>query len=250
MKSVVTTRPFWIVRRLGFNWFTDLRKTIDLDIFFGGWEPETLRFLEKELKLGDTVLEVGANIGAHTLPMARKVGPSGLILAVEPTVYATQRLTTNLYLNSDISNVSIITELVSDSRAQIELVEIQSDWSWFGEARKEVLRDPVASTVDHLLESRRVDHISLLKIDVDGHEFRVISGACKTLERCKPTVLIELCETALQANGSSVSQLHGLLKTFGFVAYDAGDGAALSDEKVLKKSEDSFSLNVVYRPDA
>jgi tRNA G37 N-methylase Trm5 len=75
-----------VIRRNGITWELDLQEGIDFSIFlFGGFELATLRLYDSILRPGDIVLDVGANIGAHTLPFARLVGKDARVYAFEPT---------------------------------------------------------------------------------------------------------------------------------------------------------------------
>ena len=70
--------PSTQVTRQGIRWAQDLREGIDFSIWLlGSFEPETVRCYQRLIRPGDVVLDIGANIGAHTLPLARAVGPSG-----------------------------------------------------------------------------------------------------------------------------------------------------------------------------
>ncbi len=76
-------------------------RSLDLYGEFSEGEVEMFRQL---VRPGDTVLDIGANIGAHTLFFARHVGPSGSVVAVEPQRVVFQTLCANLALNS-VTNV-------------------------------------------------------------------------------------------------------------------------------------------------
>jgi hypothetical protein len=72
------------VIRNGLCWQLDLREGIDFSIWpFGFFEPETVACYSRIIKSGDTVLNVAANIGAHTVPIAKLVGAKGRVLAFE-----------------------------------------------------------------------------------------------------------------------------------------------------------------------
>lgn len=91
------------VLRDGFTWDLDLREGIDFAIYLlGRFEASTTRAYEGIVRPGDTVLDIGANIGAHTLPLARLVGPAGRVVAFEPTRYAHDKLLINLSLNAPL----------------------------------------------------------------------------------------------------------------------------------------------------
>jgi hypothetical protein len=69
----------------GINYELDLREVIDSQMFYAGSrEPNTSKALEMLCRKGDLVLDIGANIGSHTLPMAKMVGENGEVIAFEP----------------------------------------------------------------------------------------------------------------------------------------------------------------------
>jgi Protein-L-isoaspartate(D-aspartate) O-methyltransferase (PCMT) len=74
------------VTRDGLRCDLDLSQAIDLTIFvLGRFEPSTVAAFRRYVKPGATVLDIGANIGVHTLQLARLVGPQGRVLSFEPT---------------------------------------------------------------------------------------------------------------------------------------------------------------------
>ena len=85
--------------RDGITYSLDLRESVDRGIFLLGWEPLTISWLNKNLKTGDVIIEVGANIGAHSLIMSSIIGPDGSLYCFEPTNFAFDKLTTNFALN-------------------------------------------------------------------------------------------------------------------------------------------------------
>ncbi len=94
------------VKRGGVTWNLDLHEGIDFSIFLlGGFERGTLRLYTQLLgrERCEVVLDIGANIGAHTLPLAQLVVPKGgKVYAFEPTVYAYGKLLENIALNPSI----------------------------------------------------------------------------------------------------------------------------------------------------
>ena len=93
-----------VFRRGGIVWELDLREGIDFAIYLqGGFEPAALREYRRVVKPGSVALDIGANIGSHTLPLAQIVGPSGRVYSFEPTDYAFEKQLRNLSLNRDLS---------------------------------------------------------------------------------------------------------------------------------------------------
>ncbi|MBX6324228.1 MAG: FkbM family methyltransferase, partial [Rhodospirillaceae bacterium] len=91
------------VVRAGVRWELDLREGIDLAVYLNLYERATSRAIARHLRAGAVALDIGANIGAHTLPMARRVGPAGRVVAFEPTDYAFAKLRRNVGLNPDLA---------------------------------------------------------------------------------------------------------------------------------------------------
>src|SRR6266436_206522 len=84
------------VFRDGLKWRLDLEQGIDLAIYLlGAFERSTVNAYRKIVQPGDTVLDIGANVGAHTLHLARLVGNNGTVIAYEPTAYAVRKLRQN-----------------------------------------------------------------------------------------------------------------------------------------------------------
>src|SRR6266481_4647933 len=92
-----------IVKRDDMIFDLDLSQGIDFAIYLGIFEPGTRNALKELVKPSSVVLDIGANIGVHTLLLARLVGPSGRVLSFEPTEFAIQKLCRNLDLNRDLA---------------------------------------------------------------------------------------------------------------------------------------------------
>ena len=89
--------------RAGICWHLDLHEGIDFAIYLTGrYEPDTVTTMASLIKSGDVVLDIGANIGAHTLSMARMIGKEGEVFAFEPTKYAFDKLVANTTLNPNL----------------------------------------------------------------------------------------------------------------------------------------------------
>ena len=91
------------VRRNGLEYDLDCRELIDYRFSTSGWESETMNSSRNHVKHGFVTLEVGANVGAHTLVIAKLSGNDGIVHAVEPTDFARAKLLKNLNLNPEIA---------------------------------------------------------------------------------------------------------------------------------------------------
>lgn len=190
-----------VIRRNGITWELDLREGIDFSIFLlGGFELATLRLYKSILEAGDVVLDIGANIGAHTLPFAKLVGKHGRVYAFEPTQYAFEKLGRNVRANPAISpSIELVhAMLVSENRDAIAPA-IYSSWPLHGEeglhdqhrGRLMSTFDAVAITLDEFVDQKKIECVNFIKLDVDGNEASVLAGAVDTLRRYRPRVLME-----------------------------------------------------------
>lgn len=140
---------------------------------------------------GDLVLEVGANIGAHTLDLAWAVGPTGRVHAFEPQRIIFQMLCANMALNG-ITNVhchhaaagaedgyAVVPELDYSIKGNFGSVSLERTTT--GERVPKVRLDSLLA----------LDRLRLLKIDVEGMEQEVILGARALIERFKPVLYVE-----------------------------------------------------------
>src|ERR1700744_2187718 len=92
-----------VVTRDGAVYSLDLSQGIDFAIYLHSFERETRTALRRLVTPSSTVLDIGANIGAHTLLLAQLVGPQGSVLSFEPTEFAFQKQAKNLALNPDLA---------------------------------------------------------------------------------------------------------------------------------------------------
>lgn len=164
------------------------------------YEGEVVWVLLRTLKPGDIAVDVGANIGFHTVLMAKLVGPTGKVFAIEPMAEQRKRLEVNLAKN-ELSNVEII-PYPAWSTAEEVTFWIDSDdesssclWDpglWFENAKSRANPSPhktVSVTLDDVCAGAVP---KLIKIDTEGAEMAVLQGAVKTLRRCVPYVVVEL----------------------------------------------------------
>lgn len=222
-KRIALVRPHKRKTVLGIDWQLDCREIIDLATYWGGWEPKSIALFHSKVKPSDVVLEIGANVGAHTLVLAKIVGPQGKVHAVEPTRYARAKLLRNLKLNPDLAErVAVLDYLITDTDDHNVRRSIQSSWSAtprIARQEDEVVESETIS-IDHLAERLGLDKCDFLKIDIDGYDLRALRGAERLLTEFKPRIFIELCDTELRKNGGTLAELVALLGSHNYRGYD------------------------------
>jgi FkbM family methyltransferase len=142
------------------------------------------------LRPGDVALDVGANIGAHTLYFAQAVGRQGKVLAFEPQRFLFQTLCANMALNS-LTNVYCYQLAVGEAPGWVRLpvINYEQEGNFGGVS---VARDEVGETVPVMtLDSLGLSQCRLIKVDVEGMERSVLAGARQTIERTRPILYVE-----------------------------------------------------------
>jgi FkbM family methyltransferase len=222
----------------------DLEELIDLVLYLGEYEPDVSEALRRNCFAGAVVLDIGANVGAHTLRLAQLVGNEGRVYAFEPTDYAFTKLTRNLALNPQLTNVVPLRLALSDQTVISGQFEFRATWRPGGD------HTSYATTVDF----KRLDdwtnesdlpRVDLVKLDVDGHEFEVISGALRLLQRNKPVIVMEVAEYQFE---NSRRNTLSLLSEAGYSFFDLNDCEFVGIDAIERSCRGVDSINIIARP--
>jgi FkbM family methyltransferase len=155
---------------------------------YGEWCEGEIILFGRLLHAGDVVIDVGANIGTHTLPLARLVGASGAVYAYEPQRMIYEILRKNVEVN-DLPNVQLNWAAVGATDGVCHIPEIYySAHNNFGEVSTGhgELEVPMVA-----LDSLKLSRVNLIKIDVEGAEAEVLRGAASTIARQRPILYVE-----------------------------------------------------------
>jgi FkbM family methyltransferase len=158
---------------------------------YGEYAELEAQLLRHICRSGAVVADVGANIGTHTLVMARAVGAAGFVYAYEPQRVVFQTLCANLALNS-VLNVEARPAAVGAAAGHVVLPEIdygrEANFGGVELADAGAGRRARLVTLDEDLETERLD---AMKIDVEGMELEVLRGADALLRRFRPLLYLE-----------------------------------------------------------
>lgn len=150
-----------------------------------------LEFLQSIVGEGGYIFDVGANIGGHTVPLARHVGPKGRIFAFEPQRIVFQLLCANLAL-ANLENVEAFHAALGSSRGEVLIPEIdyEAEANYGGVELEQFSAGlPVLQrTLDEFAGLPRVD---LIKIDVEGMERDVLEGGKQLIAAFRPLMYVE-----------------------------------------------------------
>lgn len=224
------------VQRSGLRWALDLDEGIDFSIWLlGAFERRTVAAYSRFVRPGMTVLDIGANIGAHTLPLARLVGPGGRLIAIEPTAWASGRLEANIALNPELADRIRVRQAMLTGRADAALpASLYASWPLQAGDVHPILRAQAKSTdgaqalmLDTLLERDGITRVDFVKLDVDGHECDVLRGGLTMFKRDRPAMVLELSPYILEEAGHSLDELLALLANCGYRLTALGSGRPL-----------------------
>jgi FkbM family methyltransferase len=183
--------------RDGFLMFNRLDAYIGRSLeLYGEVFPAEAALFRKLVRPGMTVLDVGANIGAHTLLFARLAGPAGRVLAFEPQRKLFQMLCGNCAVNG-LENVFAYHGFAAAEQGEqaVKDIDMSRVGNFGGQEMAQMIAEETSETVAHV-KSVRIDDMSLaacdfVKIDVEGMELSVLQGAAETIRRHRPILFVE-----------------------------------------------------------
>ena len=247
-------------RRGGIRWSLDLREGIDFSIYLlGAFERSTVRILRKLALPGSVVFDIGANIGAHTLSLAQSVGPAGRVFAFEPSDCAFAKLSRNLTLNPELESRIQAHQIFLAAEAHAPLPQkIYASWPLVAHGPVHPkLRGQVSSTagatvdtLDAFVERQAIDRLDLIKIDVDGHEYTVLKGGAKSLERFRPVLVLEMSPYVQDEQNHGFAGLVAVLQEarYSLTGASTGKHLALDVAELRALIPDGAGINVVAQP--
>ena len=162
-------------------------------VIYGEYNGHEATYLKRLIKPGDTIVEVGANIGSHTVGLAKALGPQGRLIAFEPQRACYALLQAQIALNQ-LDNVIALNEGVGSQRGRLWYARPNyAEPGNFGGVGLSDQAAPNAEAVEVITLDERLGDIpvALLKIDVEGMEEDAIKGATKLIEKSKPILYVE-----------------------------------------------------------
>ena len=194
----------------------------------GVWEESNTKIFKNSINEGDIVVDVGASIGYFTLLAAKLVGNKGKVFAFEPGPENFKILKKNVEVNK-YDNIILEQKSVSDINGKINLnftEHIGFHSTDFSSDDPVCLRLPTTSiTLDKYFENLNlIGKINFIKMDVEGGEFKVLSGMRTILKQQKNLkILTEFMKYFLIQVGSDPKEMLSLLDHNGFTLFNIDD---------------------------
>ena len=164
-----------------------------LGYLFGTVETYLQTLIKDQVREGDIVYDIGADIGYVSLGMAKQVGPCGKVIAFEPVPENIARLLKNIQING-LRNVRVLEYAVSDNRSR-STIRIPENFS------------TASLSIDELVESGHIETPTFVKIDVEGAEGQVLAGMRKMLVGAQPILFLECSDAGREKTWDLLRQL-------------------------------------------
>ena len=216
-----------IYKRNGINWFLDLNEGIDLSIYLFGTSENKIKNLKKIFDLNQKIiiLDIGANIGSVSLPLAKMFNKSR-IFAIEPTNFAFNKLVKNLNLNQNLKKNISLNQLFFSKKNKPE--KVWSSWNLHKKKNKHkihlgslnIVKKKSYISLDNFIKVNKINKINFIKLDVDGHELDVLKSGENFLKNNKPIIFIEIAPYLYPEFGYNCSELLNYIKKLNYSFYD------------------------------
>lgn len=238
----------WAVRLPYGGWWLAQNDTCSEMIAMGSFEVPEWRFVDRFLKEGMTVLDIGAHCGFYSILASKRVGARGRVIAFEPSPRERGRLEQHLRRNGCV-NVQIEPVALSYEEGERELFLVQGSETGCNSLKPPALDQPTKSiriqaiTLDAYLRGHGIDRVDFMKLDVEGGERDVLRGAENLIASVhRPVILCEVDDRRTAPWGYQAKEIFNHITKRGYAWY------GLTDWGELTSLETSECYNFVAVP--
>jgi FkbM family methyltransferase len=241
-----------IPTRLPFGiWWIKRNDNLAGPLFAGSYETAELAFVQKFLRPGMTVLDVGAHQGLYSVLSSRRVGSSGHVFSFEPSPRERRALRLNLAINF-CRNVAVQALAIGSQETTADLYVVQGDQTGCNSLRPPDVISPTkpvrvrVSTLDKWLLRNCILRVDFIKLDVEGAELDVLKGAATLLQNPpRPVILAEVQDVRTIPWGYCAKEILTLLIDAGYVWFRLLPDGSLDELDLTPKA---FEGNFVACP--
>jgi len=189
--NFIGARAFELLDKSYFLTFSDGFRLV-IPWQYAEWLPisQEITSIYLKPKLGDVVIDAGAQYGFYTLPASRLVGKDGLVIAFEPASRNWRGLLANLQLNK-IKNVKPFGMALGDFDGEVKLYlsDHPGMHSIISSTSKRFEFVPI-KRLDTIVDELGLDKVNIIKLDTEGAELKILQGALSTIKRHRPRLTI------------------------------------------------------------
>jgi FkbM family methyltransferase len=192
---------------------------IEYDLLRGvPYEPLTVNFIRRNLHQGNTFALAGANNGYYVVLASRLVGPSGIVVGIEPQPGSAHKIRQNLILNHCSDNIRLVCCGLGGSEGLLELPAAPEDNSGHSSfvirSRGDYPYTVWIETLTKVFLNLKLSRPDLMVLDVEGYEINVLEGI--TAEMLPKILIIEAHPIVLDMISSTQAGLEDILRKRGY----------------------------------
>jgi FkbM family methyltransferase len=245
-------RSMPIPLRLPFGaWWLAERGALDRELIRDGFEMAEAAFVERVLRPGMTVLDVGAHHGLYTLLASKLVGRDGRVIAFEPSSRERRRLERHLRINR-CGNVEIQACALGDYIGEADFYLVEGMHDWCNSLRAPNIEERVSKVrvevrrLDDVLEGIQWPRVDFIKLDVEGAELSFLHGARRMLcADVRPAILVEVQDVRTAPWGYAAREIVRCLADAGYGWFALADDGSLEP---ISSDLSSYDGNLVALP--
>jgi FkbM family methyltransferase len=238
--------------RLPFGaWWLAQDGDLDHKLADENFERAELRFVERLLRPGMTVLDIGAHHGLYTLLCSKYVGRKGQVIAFEASPRECRRLAKHVRING-CRNVRIEPHAVGSESGSADLYVVNGSCNWGNSLRAPVVFEstfkiPVqVCPVDDVLLELGISRVDFIKLDVEGAELSALKGTARLLRGvARPAILVEVQDIRTQPWGYPSRAIVEYLTRAGYRWFELGADGSL---RPTSHELDHYDANLVALP--
>lgn len=204
--------------RLGYRMLIDLRSKTEYPAYYtADYDTETIRSLQRLFRPNWVIVDVGANIGFWSIPMASALNGDGCLHAFEPLASNFRRLAENVQRNGLDRVVRLHQIGLSNQNAELQL-SLREDFSGGAETGNAAIvidqddnrfecTSIIVAPLDEIVDALGIDRLNFVKVDIEGHEDMFLAGARKTIQRFRPLIYMEINEPYYERRGVDATKI-------------------------------------------
>lgn len=250
------------IQDINFELFVYENETLSNQLTEKGFHSQNdIDIIKKFCKEGDTVLDLGANIGWYSIIAAMLVKNAGKVIAFEADSKNAKMLQSNIDLNM-LNNIQVVQKAVLDYDGHVEFYHNPENYGDHSIAQNTFKRcfniDPTFSVgqkiesicLDNFLTKEEFSKVSFIKMDIQGSEVKALKGMSTLLQSSRPVILLEYAPAHLYDAKSSAFEIFAFIENYNYRPYkitaNGKDPCTLDNYRIDEMFVDTFKFKQTY----